>query len=164
MIVEHRMYTFRPGAVDGWLKKYEAEGLPVQKRHLGRYLGLYVSEIGRLHTIVLMWAYEDLADRERRRALRERRRAAGRPDGRRVVSAGGGVSSVVRRVRSVGRAVGSGARRRSIASASPRAMSATISATGRGRSRRILTASSTAEPRPCGGSPVTSSYQRAPSE
>jgi len=68
MIVEHRMYTFRPGTVDGWLKKYEAEGLVVQKRHLGTYLGLFVSEIGHLHRIVLMGAYESLADREKRRA------------------------------------------------------------------------------------------------
>lgn len=67
MIVEHRTYTFRPGTVDGWLKKYEREGLPVQKRHLNRFMGLYVSEIGRLHTTVLMWAYDDLADRETRR-------------------------------------------------------------------------------------------------
>ena len=51
MIVEHRTYTFRPGTVDGWLKKYETEGLPIQKRHLGRFIGLYVSEIGRLHRI-----------------------------------------------------------------------------------------------------------------
>ncbi|MDE0050361.1 MAG: NIPSNAP family protein, partial [Rhodospirillales bacterium] len=42
MIVEHRTYTFHPGSVDGWLKKYEAEGLPIQKRHLGRFVGLYV--------------------------------------------------------------------------------------------------------------------------
>jgi len=68
MIVEHRTYTFKPGTVDGWLKKYETEGLPIQKRHLNRFLGLYVSEIGRLHTTVLMWAYDSLADRERRRA------------------------------------------------------------------------------------------------
>lgn len=68
MILEHRTYTFRPGTVDGWLKKYEAEGLPVQKRHLNRFVGLYVSEIGTLHTTVLMWAYENLADREARRA------------------------------------------------------------------------------------------------
>lgn len=68
MIVEHRTYTFRPGSVDGWLKKYEAEGLPIQKRHLNTFLGLYVSEIGRLHTTVLMWAYDSLADREARRA------------------------------------------------------------------------------------------------
>jgi hypothetical protein len=67
MILEHRTYTFRPGTVDGWMKKYEAEGLPVQKRHLNRFVGLYVSEIGPLHTTVLMWAYESLADREARR-------------------------------------------------------------------------------------------------
>jgi hypothetical protein len=68
MIVEHRTYTFRPGAVDSWMKKYEAEGLPVQKKHLNRFLGLYVSEIGHLHTTVLMWGYDSLADREARRA------------------------------------------------------------------------------------------------
>ena len=64
MIIEHRTYTFRPGTVEGWLKKYEAEGLPVQKKHLGQFVGLYVSEIGRLHQTVLIWAYENLADRE----------------------------------------------------------------------------------------------------
>ena len=54
--------------MDGWLAKYEAEGLPIQQRYLGRFVGLYVSEIGRLHRIVLIWAYESLADREQRRA------------------------------------------------------------------------------------------------
>ena len=68
MIVEHRTYTFRPGTVDGWLEKYEAEGLPIQKRLLGHFVGLYISEIGRLNRIVLIWAYRSLADRERRRA------------------------------------------------------------------------------------------------
>ncbi|MEX0406744.1 NIPSNAP family protein [Aquibium sp. LZ166] len=68
MIVEHRTYTFRPGTVDGWLKKYETEGLPIQKRHLGRFIGLFVSEIGALHTTVLIWSYDGLADREARRA------------------------------------------------------------------------------------------------
>ena len=67
MIVEHRTYTFRPGAVAGWLSKYEREGLPIQKRRLNTFLGLYVSEIGRLHTVVMMWAYDSLADREARR-------------------------------------------------------------------------------------------------
>ena len=46
--------------MDGWLKNYETEGLPIQKCHLGRFVGLYVSEIGRLHRIVLIWAYESL--------------------------------------------------------------------------------------------------------
>ena len=39
MIVEHRTYTFRPGTVDGWLKKYETEGLPIQTRRLGASSG-----------------------------------------------------------------------------------------------------------------------------
>ena len=68
MIVEHRTYTFRPGTVESWMQKYEAEGLLVQKKHLNRFLGLYVSEIGHLHTTVLMWGYDSLADREARRA------------------------------------------------------------------------------------------------
>ncbi len=68
MIIEHRLYTFRPGTVDGWLDKYESEGLAIQRRHLNRFVGLYVSEIGQLHRTVLIWAYDDLADRETRRA------------------------------------------------------------------------------------------------
>jgi len=67
MIIEHRTYTFRPGTVDGWLRKYQAEGLPIQTRHLNRFIGLFVSEIGQLHRTVLIWAYDDLADREARR-------------------------------------------------------------------------------------------------
>ena len=67
MIVEHRTYTFRPGTVEGWLRKYESEGLPIQERHLNRFVGLFVSEIGQLHRTVLIWAYDDLADREARR-------------------------------------------------------------------------------------------------
>ena len=68
MIIEHRTYTFRPGTVDRWLKKYETEGLHVQKKHLGQFVGLYLSEIGRVHQTVLIWAYDSLADREARRA------------------------------------------------------------------------------------------------
>ncbi len=68
MIVEHRTYDFRPGSVNAWLTKYEREGLPIQKRHLGLFLGLWVSEIGPMHQTVMMWAYDSLADREARRA------------------------------------------------------------------------------------------------
>ncbi len=68
MIIEHRTDTFKPGTIDGWLEKYQSEGLPIQKRHLGQFVGLYLSEIGRVHQTVLIWAYDSLADRERRRA------------------------------------------------------------------------------------------------
>jgi hypothetical protein len=68
MIVDHRTYTFRPGTMGAWIKKYEEEGLAIQKKHLGRFLGLYTTEIGNLHQIVFMWGYDSLADREQRRA------------------------------------------------------------------------------------------------
>lgn len=68
MIIEQRTYSFKPGQLDRWLKKYETEGLPIQKKHLGTFMGLWVSEIGPLHQIVMMWAYQGLGDREKRRA------------------------------------------------------------------------------------------------
>lgn len=49
MIIEQRTYSFKPGQLDRWLKKYETEGLPIQKKHLGTFMGLWVSEIGPLH-------------------------------------------------------------------------------------------------------------------
>jgi hypothetical protein len=61
VIVEHRTYMFRPGAVDTWLAKYEAEGLPIQKRHLNTFLGIYLS--GRLHN-----GADDVGLREPRRS------------------------------------------------------------------------------------------------
>lgn len=68
MVIDHRTYTFRPGRMDRWLKKYESEGLAIQKRHLGRFVGLYTTDIGNLHQVVFMWEYESVGDREKRRA------------------------------------------------------------------------------------------------
>ena len=68
MIVEHRTYNFRPGSLQPWLAKYESEGLPIQKKHLGQFLGLWVTEIGEMHQTVMMWGYDSLSDREWRRA------------------------------------------------------------------------------------------------
>jgi hypothetical protein len=67
LIVDHRTYTFRPGTTGRWLKKYENEGLAIQKKHLGHFLGLYTTEVGNLHQIVFMWGYDSMADREKRR-------------------------------------------------------------------------------------------------
>ena len=69
MIIDHRTYTFKPGTINKWLDKYESEGLPIQKKHLGEFLGLFTTECGNLHQIVFMWAYESMGDREKRRAL-----------------------------------------------------------------------------------------------
>jgi NIPSNAP len=68
VLVEHRTYTFRPGTLQPWLKKYEGEGLLIQKRHLGRFLGLFITEFGNIHQAVILWGWESLDDRDRRRA------------------------------------------------------------------------------------------------
>lgn len=68
MILEVRTYTAQVGKAREWLEYYEKNGLPVQKRVLGRLVGFFTSELGPLNQIVHMWAYESLADREQRRA------------------------------------------------------------------------------------------------
>lgn len=69
MIVEERTYTTHPGKWRDYLKLYEAEGLPIQLRILGRMVGYYHTEIGELNQIVHLWAFEDLNERAE---LRER--------------------------------------------------------------------------------------------
>ena len=68
MIVEQRTYTLHPGTVAEYLRRYQAEGLAIQRPILGHMVGYFHTEIGPLNQIVHMWAYEDLADRGRRRA------------------------------------------------------------------------------------------------
>ena len=68
MIFEHRTYTVAHGQMNSYLARYEEFALPLQLKHLGRLLGFYVSEIGPLNQVLHIWVYDDLADRERRRA------------------------------------------------------------------------------------------------
>jgi hypothetical protein len=68
MIVEQRTYTLLPGRVTEYFRLYQAEGAAVQRKHLGRLLGYYSSEIGELNQVIHLWAYEDLMDRSQRRA------------------------------------------------------------------------------------------------
>ena len=68
MYVEERVYTLHPGKVPEYLKHYESEGLAIQLRHLPHMVGYYFSEIGPQNTLVHLWAYDDLNQRERCRA------------------------------------------------------------------------------------------------
>lgn len=68
MLVEQRTYTTHPGKWRDYLALYQAEGLPVQMRILGRMVGYYTTESGPLNQIVHMWAYTDLNERAERRA------------------------------------------------------------------------------------------------
>lgn len=67
MIVELRTYTLHPGKVGEMVKRYGEEGLALQKRHLGEFLGYFTAESGNLNQIVFMWGYASLDDRAARR-------------------------------------------------------------------------------------------------
>jgi len=68
MLVEERTYTTHPGKWRDYLALFEAEGLAVQRRILGRMVGYYTTELGELNQIVHLWAYKDLNERAERRA------------------------------------------------------------------------------------------------
>lgn len=68
MIVEQRTYTAHPGMLGKWLKLYEEKALALQLKHLGELIGFFQSEVGTLNQVVHLWRYEDMGDRERRRA------------------------------------------------------------------------------------------------
>src|SRR5207253_4665097 len=70
MIVEERIYVLQTGAkMKDYLEIYENEGLPVQLEILEGFMGYFVTELGTQNQLVHLWAYSDLEDRRRRRAL-----------------------------------------------------------------------------------------------
>ena len=68
MYVEERMYTVQVGKAAEYLKHYEAEGMAVQQKHLPHMVGYYFTEVGGLNTMVHLWAYDSLDQREKCRA------------------------------------------------------------------------------------------------
>jgi len=67
MIVEERIYTLHAGKVPEMMKLYGEEGLPLQQRYLGKFVGYFSTETGNLNQVVFMWGYESLDDRAARR-------------------------------------------------------------------------------------------------
>ena len=70
MIIEQRTYPALPGKWRDYLALYQAEGLAIQHRILGRMVGYYTTETGPLNQIVHLWAYEDLNERAELERLR----------------------------------------------------------------------------------------------
>jgi hypothetical protein len=68
MIVDKRIYTLKPGGVPTYMKIYEEYGLPTQTKHLGKPVGWFYAEVGALNRITHIWAFDDLADRTKKRA------------------------------------------------------------------------------------------------
>ena len=68
MIVEQRTYTLHPGKVAEMVRLYGSEGLALQQKHLGRFLGYFTSETGNLNQVVFMWGFDSVDDRAALRA------------------------------------------------------------------------------------------------
>ncbi len=71
MIIDHRTYVIQHGRAGEYMKLFEAEGLPVQIKHLGNLIGYFETAVGPLNQVVHLWGYEDFADMERRRTARD---------------------------------------------------------------------------------------------
>ncbi len=68
MIFDHRTYGCRPGTVPLQLALYEKYGKAPQEMHLGKPVLYGITETGKINSYIHVWAYEDAADRARRRA------------------------------------------------------------------------------------------------
>jgi hypothetical protein len=68
VIVEERDYHVYTGKLNELVGLYETEGIALQERYLGRLIGAFTADIGKLSTYTHLWAYDDYEDRRRRRA------------------------------------------------------------------------------------------------
>jgi len=68
VLIDHRTYSIKPGMVGPHLDLYEKHGFTPQTRHLGQPVAYLFAESGAINTIVHIWAYEDAADRMKKRA------------------------------------------------------------------------------------------------
>ena len=68
MLLDVRTYTCRPGTIKKHLALYERLGKGPQTRHLGEPFAYLVTETGNVNQYIHIRAYEDAADRARRRA------------------------------------------------------------------------------------------------
>jgi hypothetical protein len=68
VIVEERDYHVFTGKLNELVRLYETEGIALQERYLGRLVGAFTVDVGRVSTYTHIWAYDDYEDRRRRRA------------------------------------------------------------------------------------------------
>jgi hypothetical protein len=68
MLYDVRTYVCRPGTIKAHLALYAEHGFAVQKQHLGEPFAYLQTETGNVNSYIHIWAYEDAADRAKRRA------------------------------------------------------------------------------------------------
>lgn len=70
-LVDHRIYTIRLRKMPEFLEVFNRLAMPVLMQTLEHPLGFYVSQVGPLNQFVHLWAYENMADYERRALARD---------------------------------------------------------------------------------------------
>lgn len=70
-LVDHRIYTIALRQMPQFLDVFHRLAMPVLLQTLGHPLGFYTSLVGPQNQFVHLWAYEDLADYERRSRARD---------------------------------------------------------------------------------------------
>jgi len=76
MIIEQRFYQLRPECMKPWLALWERAALPLQLEYIrsfgGRFLGMYLSEVGQVNEVTHLWQHLDIERRMAMRAVLER--------------------------------------------------------------------------------------------
>ena len=67
MIVEQRDYHVYTGKLPELVRLYETEGIELQQRHLGGFIGAFTTDVGALSTYTSLWRYDSYAERDQRR-------------------------------------------------------------------------------------------------
>ena len=68
MLLDVRTYTCQPGTIKKHIAPYEKMGEGPQTRHPGQPFAFLTTETGNVNQYIHIWAYENAADREKRRA------------------------------------------------------------------------------------------------
>lgn len=70
-LVDHRVYTIRLRRMGEFLEVFNRLAMPVLLQTLEHPLGFYLSQVGPQNQFVHLWAYDSLADYERRSQARD---------------------------------------------------------------------------------------------
>lgn len=70
-LIDHRIYTVKPRKMGEFIEVFDRLAMPILLETLGHPVGFYQSQIGALNQFVHLWAYESLADYERRCRARD---------------------------------------------------------------------------------------------
>ncbi len=70
-LIDHRIYTIKLRKMPEFLEVFNRLAMPILMETLGQPVGFYTSLVGPLNQFVHLWAYDDLADYERRCKARD---------------------------------------------------------------------------------------------